>query len=494
MKKTFDYLLSFLPYLYIFIGSLYSPSDPDLGWHLKYGEYFFKNGSLLRENTFSALMPDYKWSNTSWGTDLITYGAYNFGGFFAHTILGALVVAFTFYFFSKAARLRTWDQIFIFPFLLYILSPLNSVSFRGQQISLLFLGILFLILSLYKKNSKILLLTIPLFLIWVNVHGQFILGLIMLSVWIGVFIAQRIIGNIDKAKFFSSFKNSIEENKKEFGMLILVFILSCLATFVNPFGVGVHRDAISHIGSPLLKNIAEYLPFPSLSNAWWNQIIIGVLIGTGLIYLFLKEKLSTQLPTIFSVILLFLLSFSVRRFAWPAYYLVLPLLKPLPGFFKPDSKRNTNIASFVLINILLIFSVFGKFPFDKFQKFDWNKYCSSELMKCTPKSAKYLKEHNLKNDLYSVYSWGGYLIWNHPEIKPTIDGRMHMWRDEKGYSAFEDYYAIEQDFNDIDKSKYNVAYMSPDKPVYGRLNELVSLGKWRVAFRDNYGGVFVRIK
>lgn len=37
-----------LPFLTIFIASFYPSVDLDLGWHLKYGEYFFKNGEILK--------------------------------------------------------------------------------------------------------------------------------------------------------------------------------------------------------------------------------------------------------------------------------------------------------------------------------------------------------------------------------------------------------------------------------------------------------------
>ena len=70
-----------LPYIFVFIASLYLPTDPDLGWHLKYGEYFFQHHQILRDNTFSTMMPQYHWENGSWGTDIITYAIYKLGGF-----------------------------------------------------------------------------------------------------------------------------------------------------------------------------------------------------------------------------------------------------------------------------------------------------------------------------------------------------------------------------------------------------------------------------
>ena len=116
--------LNIFPYIVVFISSLYHPYDPDLGWHLKYGEYFFQNGKILKENIFSTDMVGYHWANSSWVTDLISYVTFNNFGFWGLSILSAAIVAITFYFFSRAAKLDYFEKALIFPLLLYFLAPI----------------------------------------------------------------------------------------------------------------------------------------------------------------------------------------------------------------------------------------------------------------------------------------------------------------------------------------------------------------------------------
>src|SRR5581483_2377349 len=150
-KKNYLYIL---PYIAVFVGALYRPTDPDLGWHLKYGEYFFKHGEVLRDNTFSTMMPDYHWANTSWVTDLITYTTFSHFAFFGLTLLSAFVITLTFFFFSRAFRLSPWNQVIFFPLLLLAEESVNLLSFRGQQLTFLFLGVLFFILSFYEEQKE----------------------------------------------------------------------------------------------------------------------------------------------------------------------------------------------------------------------------------------------------------------------------------------------------------------------------------------------------
>lgn len=483
--------LPFLPYLFVFLFALYVPTDPDLGWHLKNGEYFFQNGQVIRENTYSQLMPGYVWANTSWLTDIVTYGVYSLAGFAGLSVLGGLIVALTFYFFSKVARLTIWDQVFLFPLILYLTQPINSVSFRGQQISLLFIGVVFFLLSLYPKQKKGIYLIIPLFLLWANLHGQFILGIGLFGLWILLYWIQKVYQH--SKSWTRLFRHPQlwfpRREMKEFGLLIGIFISSLFATLVNPFGWEIHTTALSHVGSPLLQDIAEYLPFDMFSVSWWNHIMAGVLLAFGFLMLLIARRILDNLPLLGAGVILFVLSFEVRRYAWPAYYLILPLLAPLSTYLKPDTKKITQTLSVAFAVFLVVMALVSKLPLTQFFSYSWDQYCIQT--KCSPKAVQFLIDERRTKNVFTLYGWGGWLIWNYPEVKPVIDGRMHLWN-KNGYSAFKEYYALEQNFEDIDLSPYNTVLISPDRPIYDRLIKLENAGKWKMVYSDQNAAVFVR--
>jgi len=488
----------FLPYLIVFIYSLYTPSDPDLGWHLKYGEYFWQHGTVLRDNTFSAMMPTYHWANTSWITDIIVYTAYHLGGLFGVTLLAAGVVALTFYFFSKAFSLTLWEQTLVFPFMLYLEDPINNISFRGQQIVFLFIGILFYLISFYEKKPKVLWFALPLFWVWAGIDGEFMLGFGLFAFWMALFVFNKL--RIDflsqkknKKTFFEKAKQILFTERKEIFFLLSVLITSFLITFVNPFFYRIHLEVLSYIGNPLLKDISEYLPFDMYSQQWWSEIVVGMILIFGMFILGFRGKFWTMFPVLGGGLILFILSLGIRRYAWPAYYLLIPLLAMTATFLKPDGKKLTKITTTITLLLLLGVVIWQRYPFSQYVQFNWDQYCLSQVLPCSSNSAKYVEQHQLTQNIYSLYGWGGWIIWNYPEIKPTIDGRMHLWT-QNGYSGFADYYSIEQNFTDIDKTNYSVAYMSPQKPVYNRLLQLVKEGKWKLVYKDENAGIFMRQK
>jgi hypothetical protein len=486
--KIFEILIAIILFSGIFISSIHTPMDPDLGWHLKYGEYFFENGKILRDNIFSQLMPDYKWNNSSWATDLITYQTFSNFGFIGLSLLGSLVITLTFFFLGKAAKLHIFEKVLLFPIILWFVLPVNQVAFRGQLISLLFIAIMYYLLSRYEENKKVILLLIPFFTLWSNLHGEFILGLALLGIWSIVFGLKEIYLNYRKniTKFFNDHK-----------ILILTVIGSGFSTLVNPFGIGIYLETIKHFGDPMQKSITEWQSPGDFTTVWWHQLFIALLGGIGIAMMGIGKKTLDKAPFYVPSIVLFFLTFGVRRYAWPFYYSTVFLLKPIVSFLKPDKEKHSLIAAFVLGAIFLGFSIWGKYPFTNVKEMTWNDYCKKSVS-CSPRAAQTVIAYNLNNDkLLTIYDYGGWLIWNYPQIKPTVDGRMHLWRDEKGYSGFEWFHQIEQGTNpdmDIDKTEYNAVLTSRKKPIYFRLVQLTKEGKWKSLHVDKYGAVFVRNK
>ncbi|HSX09972.1 MAG TPA: hypothetical protein VLF93_07485 [Candidatus Saccharimonadales bacterium] len=506
MKRISELINSFLPilpYLVVFIFSLFPPSDPDLGWHLKYGEYFWQHGSLLRDNTFSTMMPNYHWANTSWFTDIIAYTTYHLGGLFGLTLLSAAIVTATFYFFSKASGMTLWEKTIVFPIMVYLEKPINSISFRGQQIVLLFIGILFYLLSLYEKRPKLLWLSVPLFWIWVNIDGEFLLGFALFGLWICLYILKKIVEKVfifepkkgHPQKWFGftwkKLRQAFSDESREITMLLWILVACFGVTLINPFGYGLYMDALSHVGNPLLHDIGEYLPFEMYSQGWWNEILVGALLMLGLFFLSFRGKFFQLFPILGGGLVLYLLSLETLRFAWPSYYLLFPLLSLTAIFLRPDNKKATKITSTILLLLFIGVGTWSRYPFTQYVYDNWDAYCNVQVLPCSPASAKFMIDHHYNHNVFSLYGWGGWLIWNYPQIKPTIDGRMHLWV-QNGYSAFTAYYSIEQNFTDIDTTPYDVAYMSPQKPVYGRLVELSKMGKWKEVYKDNAAAIFVR--
>jgi hypothetical protein len=110
---------------------------------------------------------------------------------------------------------------------------------------------------------------------------------------------------------------------------------------------------------------------------------------------------------------------------------------------------------------------------------------------------KFLKNHEIKGNLFNYYGWGGYLDWKLPERKVFIDGRMPSWRvgqealGESGY-AFGDYIDVfkAETYKSIFE-KYNINFVIIPKSSFGKedhnlllLTEKLEKDDWRPVFTD----------
>ena len=458
--SSIRYFILFFAVAAVFLGALANPQDFDLGWHLKYGEYVAEHKSLLLENTFSSAMPEYRYVNHAWGTDVMTYVIFKQFGFLGLSVVGSLVIAAAWFVFARASRFDFWQMALTTPLALYFFSYLLGESFRGQFLSLLFFGVLWLLLRRFEEGRQWNLWFIPpLFFIWANVHGQFLMGLMLFALWIAGCIYTK---GIKKAK-----------------LLFAILIASALFALINPFGFGVYQEAFRHFNNPLGKYIIEW------QSPWLSAPIAIRVVALALLLLvafllaqrkrILFQRLSWFLPA--SIVVLFAL--LSRRYLSPGFLISMPLIGLLLEYVKPRREQHALVIAAIILFVTYGFVGFWKLPSENIFDTDWGLYCRH--IGCSPASAEFLRNNTSDPATFlNYYNWGGWLIWNYPDIKPRVDGRMTFWEDQSGYSAFGEYLLYENGINNIDGSWYNVVYIPPAIPLADNLQRFVPKAKWSI--------------
>ncbi|MFH1840861.1 MAG: hypothetical protein ABH807_01775, partial [Candidatus Shapirobacteria bacterium] len=218
-KKVFDYLLFAGLFLIFFLPSL----DPDLGWQLRCGQQIWQTGQICSENHFSVLAANYHWTLSYLFYQLLIYPFYRFFGFGGLSLLNALLLATTFFLFTRLTGNKHLKIIFL-PLIIFLSWSVFNLGLRAQLFSLFYL-----VLLLYlRERQKLIFIPLVIWL-WANTHGSFVFGLLILP-----------------------FINSLP-----------LALVSLAVTFLNPFGWQLHQEAYRHffvVG--LDKLIAEWVPPP----------------------------------------------------------------------------------------------------------------------------------------------------------------------------------------------------------------------------------------
>lgn len=405
MKKTI--IILFL--LTVFILGFLPAKDTDFGWHYRCGNQFFTTGKLCLTNQFSYFLPHYKAYYSGHLYNIVLAFFYNHGGFLVVSILGALAFTVSAIVFLYLIKTDLFIKIVAF-FLVFFLSySIFDLGLRPQIISFLFFLILLLILK--QKNKKIL-FTLPFFfLIWVNVHIGFFIGLIVLMFY-----------------FF-------EKKPVSLSHYFFIVSLSFIATLINPFGINVYTEIFNHVLSPLNTMIAEWVE-PSFIHL---LLIIGLSIVGGIRII---KKRPISLYQIFLLAFFAVLALKARR-NLPLFYTTFAFV------FLNDLKVNIERFSSLFIPLIIASSIFIaiiQVPQTVSYSTSWSSYCNKGNFGPYPCEA-IKKIPQLSGNVYTLYEWGGFFIWQKPNIKIFADGRMPAWKDENGKSPYQVYLEIIQTQN-----------------------------------------------
>jgi len=446
--------------------------DPDLGWHIKTGEYILKYG-IPKTDPFSFTMSNYPYINHSWLSSVVIYLLFisvrlrGLSFFFALVAVAAVLIQ------HRASKNKSFLPLFFSLFVMLSFSGIRSQVFTWLFFSL---ELIFLYRGIKDKNN--LLYLVPLTFLWVNMHGGFSLGIITYVVYTIWFIVKR------RGAFFY--------------YTLLLFVVVFITMF-NPYGIGIWREVFSTVGSiPLHFSIREWLPaiyFIHLPFWFYTGLC------TALFILYVK-KLNpfTALINTFLFISAFI---SIRNIPlWMISSFVLwdystSLL--IKDIFK--NKKNAvlfNKAQKVFMIVLILISTIQSAIYIS------SSYSSKEEKIYPTKAILYMKDKNIRGNVFSLYGWGGYLLWKVPGVKTFIDGRMPVWawkQKDPRYSdfAYGEYLDLLNQKIPFEKAvnKYHIAYVlypTPPSSTKGFWSQIEK--KLRVLFgqRDEMKNPFQKFK
>ena len=401
---VFTFSLVFILFLLLSYGNL----DPDFGWHLASGDYFVNHG-IPNKDIFSYTASDFHWINHEWLSDILIYYIYSLGGYIALAFLYAGLWTLAFYLVGR----KIYGPIV----LLAVLAVLPFAGIRAVTWTVIFSALIYFII--FAKDIRYRIILPIVFLAWVNIHGSFLIGLLLLGYW------------------------AVTKQSKS---LAIILVVSFALSFLNPYGYNIYTEIFRTMTDSSLRwTISEWLP---VGDVWQTIGYVGVWAAGFLVLIANKWRSYLQID-----FLLFMAAQSSIRH-YPIFVILsLPysylysneLIKRMPK----KLKFNQLIVSYLLIRLITTISIWGLYSMNIFNLDRESKY-PSEIV-------SYLKNKPCNGNIFNEYNIGGYLIWKLPEQKVYIDGRMPSW-ELNGRKYMSDYLRFfdDKDFRNQQIQEYNI--------------------------------------
>lgn len=479
-KKYAIYILLFLLFVccyFVTKGTI----DPDFGWHLKTGQLILERG-VPKVDWYTFTASNFPWIDHEWLTDIGIYKIYSILGY--NFLLAFFLIIFTLAFIVSFNKNISF-KYFFWPVLLGYLASFSFLGIRPQIITVFFVAVLWIILNKFLSNQKQwLIYFLPvLFSLWANLHAGFFVGILIMFFILILEILKKtkLFKKIFSLRFFSG-QNYRELPFKGIFILLFVFFVSIIFTFINAYGIRIYNEVFATIGDSFLRShIVEWKPLLSTNTSDYYIPVIVYLSMFIPLLVFFRKKVDLN-HFLVSIVCLFF-SFTSQRNLLIFIIITFPIFAELIFYFKnvPQFSENKLFSKklkkqlAILLALCLVIIITLNFTVNL--KSD-NSYALSD------KAISFLKTLPLQDNMLNEYFWGGYLIWKLPERKVFIDGRMPSWR-QNGQFVFGDYVKIMNVDYDTDKllSKYNVKIVLLDKNKKDKsLRPLNFLAKQKWAF------------
>jgi hypothetical protein len=216
--------------LVAFLLGCYELFDTDVWWHLRSGQWILQNRRIPRLDVFTFSSPDRPWIDLHWGFQVALAASYATGGV-PGLILLASAASSAAVTIAATARRRDWPAWVVglcwLPALALMATRFDP---RPEVFSLLFLAGFLAVLHRVEQRPALAWVLPLLQVLWVNMHGLFILGPIVL----GCYSLDRVARTIVPSRGLGGIRGRGEAPLR--WHLVPATAAVLLATLVNPYG------------------------------------------------------------------------------------------------------------------------------------------------------------------------------------------------------------------------------------------------------------------
>ena len=448
--------------------------DADFWWHIKIGEGILATHHWPTTDPYSFTVAGQPWLACEWLGDVLFAAVERAAGLRGLDFLLILLSAAIILALYGLATLRSGNSKASFittAALLVMVVPV--LSMRPQMLGYLFLVLTLIALERFRQGKLDALWFLPaLFLVWINTHGSWVLGLGTMAVyWVSGLRAVHI-GGVQTRVWAPADRLRLS----------LVFLL-CLAVLpITPYGTRLALYPFQ-VASSLPVNMASInewqpMPFNLLGGKVFLVLVLGLFAMQ--IALELTWRLEELALLFFGTLMAFLhVRFILVFVPFFAPLFAMMLARWVPGY---ERKKDLHLVNAILMACMVVAMV-RYFPSEA-------KIQESVASRSPVGAVDFLRQHSISGPLLNSYGFGGYLIWARgPEHKVFIDGRGEVY--ENG-GVFSDYLHITLlkpgALTVLRRYGVQACLLSRDEPL---ANVLVALPEWQRIYYDQNSELFV---
>ncbi len=439
--------------------------DGDTGVHIRAGELMLRQHAVLQEDPFSFFTPPIRYVPWDWLSEVIMGAVHLKGGLTGIVVFFAFLISLIYYLLFRMLR----QESDVFLAVLLTLAAIASTCFHWLARPFVFSHLLFLVfywlLDRYERYGRFHLYWLPpLMLLWVNLHGAYILGPILIFVYL--------LGNLQRSLFNPSVQDRPDSLRKT-QKLGLVLFLSLGVALINPQGMRIFAVPFRVVSDRFfVEKIMEFRS-PNFHQPFFFEYLVYLMIACF--------GLSRKRPAVTEVAL-------VTGFLYGALHSVrhIPfwviLVSPLLARYLSEAVRGWKgrFADFYRMRVRNI---------ERIGDASWGAgaWLVAGLVAAV---LEFAQRENIRGRLFTWDEFGDYVIYKGwPQFQVPCDGRIYIY-DKNILKAYEAIENLRPGWKE-ELEKYDFNWILA--PKHWPLAALLSAHEdWKLIYSDKVADIFVR--
>lgn len=448
-------------------------ADGDTLMHWRVGEWMLEHRQIVTTDTFSHTHTGEPVISKEWLAEILFALAGRAAGLFGIAVAAAFIIATTFALLHRQL-LRAGNDLLATTAVTLLAAFAANIHWlaRPHVFSFLFVVLWNSELAQFDRTRhapRLMVCLTGLMLLWVNLHGAFLVGLVVLGThWLGAVLER------DGAKWRA---------------LTLTGLFCGLASLVNPNGYRLHAHNLGFLRSSYLTNwLAEYastnfhsagaLTFVAWLAAFFFTLTLVRPKLTWTAGLICVSWFYFALTSARNIPLLALVTAPILAVAWSAC---------VRGRWRESSDRLTALTTGSRAGLLVLVAggvIVAVVPKEiELPEKDW-----------PVKAVQFIQTNSTQfaGNMFNQYKWGGYLMWYLPAHKTFVDGRTDFFG-EPGIREFSQVTALGPDWEKpLAKREVQWVLMPADHRLNRALDRLPQ--QWTGVYSDAVARVWRKLQ
>ena len=467
--------------------------DAGIGWHIRTGQQILAKDAIPRVDSFSSTMAGKPWFAWEWLYDLVVGKLEASAGLNGVVWFTAVVIAavFAWTFRLLLARGTNLGVALLLVLLAMSASMIHFLA-RPHVLSWLFtLAWFWILVSSEREGSERRLWMLPLLmLVWVNVHGGFLVGFVLLAIFL--------VGAV--WTWFTAKEVRIEEALRKIAagkrarILFAVGALSAVASLVNPYGWRLYGHVYGYLANRFLMDHIDEFQSPNFHGIAQRCFLALLLITVALLAWRGRElRLSEGLTVLFAV---YAGLYASRNIPVSSILLVMVVgpLVPAATLFSGFSTRmaavEVRLRGHVWPAVAVVATLAVAANGGRMGSAVWMD-ARFDPKRMPVEAVNFLEQQRLAGPVLSTDSWGGYLIYRlYPRTQVVVDDDRHDLYGAEFFKSYLKMVRVETGWEDfLLQHESSCLLLRRDSALANAVSESPD---WKRVYGDDLSVIFVR--